>query len=336
MDQRSRPTENIDPRPVTGDRQATATETLTLETVPCLLCGSDKKEPRYSLEDYYTRQPGRFYLVQCQHCGLVYLNPRPTPDAIQHYYPPTYQAYTPVRVENLPWLKRHLIEYGLWKRCQPLLKQQSAGRVLDIGCGRGYFLAAMQKYGRWQTVGIDLSPEAVAFATNDLKVEAYAGRLEEMNFPDHSFDAVTLWDALEHLPHPRQTLLEVQRILKPTGRLLLRVPWLDSLDARLFGSYWAGLDTPRHLTVFSRDTLTRLLRETGFGVERLWCMSGSHASFVISLRFVLSQPNHGRWPKLLHRVLTHPIGHLLSAPYFFIIDKLRLGSEITVLASKRG
>lgn len=311
-------------------------KTAEMEWVNCLLCGSDESRPLHTQRHFPTQQPGRFTLVRCLQCGLVYLNPRPTVDAIGAYYPPTYESHAPLLPEHLPWPQRWLVQYGFWKRCQPLLVGHSRGKVLDVGCGTGHFLAAMKKYGHWETVGIDPSEEAIRFAKEVLHVEAYVGRAEEIHLPDHTFDAVTMWDTLEHLHDPRSALMEVQRILKPRGQLLLRVPSLDSLDAHLFGPHWAGLDIPRHLTVFSRKTLSRLLVETGFTIERLWCMSGSHASFVISLRSHLNHHNQAGGPShVLLRMAASPVGSVLSAPYFFIIDKLLLGPEITVLARKQ-
>jgi SAM-dependent methyltransferase len=319
------------------DTVGQAVRTPEMEWVNCPLCESDESDSLYTLRDYYTRRPGLFTLVRCLRCGLVYLNPRPTVDAIAIYYPPTYESYMPLLLKNLPLPRRWLVEYGLWKRCRPLLVDGSLGKVLDVGCGTGHFLAAMRKHGKWKTVGIDRDPQAVTFAREVLNLEVHVGRIEENDFPERTFDAVTMWDTLEHFHNPREVLLEIRRILKPGGRLLLRVPSLDSLDARLFGRYWAGLDAPRHLTVFSKETLARLLARTGFVVERLWCLSGSHASFVISSCFLLEhQRETGRLRRLLHRAVASPAGSILSAPYFFVIDKLLLGSEITVLSRKQG
>lgn len=317
------------------ERQVPPVNAARKERVNCPLCGANKSDRLYMLEDYHTKQPGTFTLVQCAECGLVYLNPRPTVETMSVYYPATYRPHIPLVLEHLPWSKRWLVQYGLWKRCRPLLESHSSGKILDVGCGTGHFLAAMKKHGNWETIGVDLNLDAVTFAKDVLKIEAYVGNIEDIKFPSHTFDAVTMWDVLEHLYDPRQTLLEIRRVLKAKGQLLLRIPSLDSLDARLFGIYWSGLDAPRHLMVFSPKTLRRLLAETGFSIKRMWCMSGSHASFVISLRFLLTHNKQARWSDdLLLKILSSPLGHTISAPYFFLLDKFRLGPEITVLARK--
>lgn len=188
-------------------------------------------------------------------------------------------------------------------------------------------------------MSVDRNPHTPAFARDVLDIETYREGFEATQFADHASDAVTMWDALEHLHHPCQALLKIRRILKPAGHLLLRVPSVDSLDAALLGPYWAGLDPPRHLTVFSKDTLGRLLNETGFSVKRLWCMSGSHASFVISLRFLLEQRDiTGLLSQVLKGFrsgLSSPIGTIVSAPFFFITDKLGREPAITALSKRQ-
>jgi SAM-dependent methyltransferase len=195
----------------------------------------------------------------------------------------------------------------------------------------------MRKHG-WDPIGLDRDPRKTAFARDVLNIDARCLRFEDAEFDHEAFDAVTMWDSLEHLHHPLAALREIRRILKPGGHLLLRVPSLDSLDARLFGPYWAGLDPPRHLTVLSRKTLLRLLGEAGFAVERLWCMSGSHASFVISLRFLSERGAYtgvlSGMGRALLRVVASPVGSVVSAPYFGLLDRLSLGPEITALATR--
>lgn len=309
----------------------------TMEKVHCLLCGSEDFEVFFKLENQFTKQPEFFNLVQCNQCNLVYLNPRPVLSAMETYYTRNYGFYISLS-EQSSLIHRWLVRYGLWKRCRPLLKNKPPGKILDIGCGRGSFLVEMRKHG-WEPVGVEPNPYALAIARDVMKVEVYDGRFGEVEFPESAFDAITMWDCLEHIHNPSQALRDVLRILKPGGYLLLRVPSLDSLDANLFGPYWAGLDPPRHLVVFSRATLVRFLRKAGFKVERLWCLSGSHASFVLSLQSLLQQWEGAVVLRSVLRVLlatlSSPVGKILSWPYFFVIDKLTLGPEIAVLAKKR-
>jgi SAM-dependent methyltransferase len=104
-------------------------------------------------------------------------------------------------------------------------------------------------------------------AQREAGLTIHEGTLPGVALPDESFDVVTMWQALEHVPSPKATLEAVREVLRPSGRLLVVVPRLDSLEARWFGSCWFGLELPRHLTHFTEATLRRHVEAAGFGVE---------------------------------------------------------------------
>jgi SAM-dependent methyltransferase len=303
------------------------------ELTDCPLCDSAQYVPWLILTDRNTGLPGEFPLVRCCECGAAYLNPRPSAASISRFYSETYAPHQAPAAKGSN-LSCRLKEYGLWKRCQVLLRFQRRGRVLDVGCGMGQFMAAMQQRG-WESVGIDQSDRAVTYVKETLGLEAYLGQLEDLAMPEAEFDAVTMWDSLEHLHYPKAALREIWRLLRPGGYLLIRVPSLDSLDRRIFKTNWAGFDAPRHLVCFARHTLMRIVSDCGFSPERIWCMSGGFASFAISWRFFLnfSQESSlsGDWRLNL---VDNPFVQLFSFPYFFLIDRLKLGPEITLLARK--
>lgn len=120
----------------------------------------------------------------------------------------------------------------------------------------------------WRAEGLDTSPEAVR-AGRQAGLVLREGTLPGAAVEPASFDVVTMWQALEHVPSPKATLAAVHRALRPGGRLLVVCPRLDSLEARLFGAAWFGLELPRHLTHFTRATLARHLEAAGFDVERI-------------------------------------------------------------------
>jgi SAM-dependent methyltransferase len=137
------------------------------------------------------------------------------------------------------------------------------GRLLELGCGNGQYLQRLQSAG-WKCVGIDFDPAAVANA-KALGLDARVGTLAEQRFADASFDTVLMSHVIEHLPDPHAELREVRRILKPGGRVVLLTPNVGSLGHRAAGRHWIGLEPPRHLFVFSRPSLARVLADCGFG-----------------------------------------------------------------------
>jgi SAM-dependent methyltransferase len=142
-------------------------------------------------------------------------------------------------------------------------RRRAGGRVLDIGCGSGGYLAILAELG-WKCSGVETGAKSRAYAQTVLGLDVREGPLEACGFPDASFDVVTLWHVIEHLPDPRATLREIRRVLKPDGLLLLRTPNVESWEASLFRGNWYGLDAPRHLYLFSPATLELLLRQCGF------------------------------------------------------------------------
>jgi len=254
---------------------------------------------------------------------------------MERYYPPDYEPYAQ-GVEGTKGLLSNLdYRYGIAKRCRVITKRKRPGRILDVGCGVGHFLNGMKLRG-WQALGTEVSKEAAAYARERFDLEVFVGPLEQAGFPAAYFDAVTLWHVLEHLHDPLATLLEINRLLKEDGLLVFAIPNWHSLDARLFGEFWVGLDMPRHLYVFPRPALEELLARSGFRIAETRCFFGGHGAFALSLRFLLEDkvPQRILRELLLWLFYTKP-ARLLASPYFYLVDRLGRGAIITVVCVKR-
>lgn len=164
-------------------------------------------------------------------------------------------------------------------------------RLLDVGAGRGRFVLAARAAG-YEASGIEPSLRgAQAAAAAGAPVERVT--LEDTVIKPDSIDAVTLWHVLEHLDDAGGALQRIGGWLRPGGALLVGVPNLASLQARLGGERWYHLDVPRHRTHFTADGLERLLERTGFSVERVHQVLLEHNPF-------------GMWQTLVSRITTHP------------------------------
>ncbi|NIP99069.1 MAG: methyltransferase domain-containing protein, partial [Nitrospinaceae bacterium] len=136
------------------------------------------------------------------------------------------------------------------------------GKLLDIGCGAGFFLDAARDRG-WTPYGIDIVPDFVRFARDELRLShVHCLPLEQTEFADDFFDAVVLWDLIEHLPHPGACLREIHRILRPGGLVVLWTP--NVKNAVYLKARWYGYTPTQHLYFFSPRTLARLLEGSGF------------------------------------------------------------------------
>jgi SAM-dependent methyltransferase len=304
-----------------------------METVACNGCGGIKYNILFELSDYLLDRPAvRAQFVRCRQCGLVYQNPRPTPDEISQHYPPDYEVF---QYKNKTSVQRFIATYGIQKRCRAITRLKKEGHLLDVGCATGSFLANMRHLPGWHVQGVEISDYAANVARQNFGLEVYVGALEQAAFPSESFDVVTLWDVLEHLHDPSASLAEIWRILRPGGIVAIRVPNLDSWDARLFGRYWAGWDAPRHLYVFSLSTIRAMLERHKFFLQGIDSNIGAYPIFLLSLRFWLVAK---RLPASLRRgilgVLSNPFARLVSAPLFYFYGLGKHGPDMVLIATR--
>jgi len=309
-----------------------------MEHTVCNLCGNTNAAPIiYDLPDFLLhRNEVSATFVKCVSCGLVYQNPRPTFAEMATHYPPDYESYAPEPdAENSSWLLRQAIRYGVAKRGRYVTRYKHAGRLLDVGCATGIFLQGIRNCGNWEPYGVEIN-EHVAHIAQEHGLDVRLGTLEQAGFADGFFDVVTLWDVLEHLHDPAGSLREIYRILKSDGLLVIRVPNASSWDSRLFGRYWAGLDSPRHLYVFTPVTLDALLAANHFQSIARSSQIGAYPTFLLSLRFwsgARDEPSTAR--DFLIKFLYHPVMRLLSAPLFYLGGLGLRGPLVVATAAKR-
>jgi len=210
---------------------------IEFENVSCGLCGSSKYVNHLCRGDLSLFLEGKFQLVRCSECGLVYLNPRPAQASMAEIYPDHYDQYTPTLKDEPSPIKRWERIYGLRKRIKPIIGRRKTGRLLDVGCATGDFLEVMQMSKDWELHGVEISSSASDHARLTLNLPIVTGSLEDAKYQDNFFDVITMWNVIEHLSDPLATLKELRRILKPDGLLVFNTPNLASLDAKIFKQY---------------------------------------------------------------------------------------------------
>jgi len=269
-----------------------------LETVAaCPVCGTQERSVLWQglTDRVFGAAPGTWRLVRCAGCASGYLDPRPTPASIGRAYD---VYYTHGAVEDAaPRVALHDVRQALandhlrarWgyertpvafggrqlARLLPLrgatadreirhLPARPGGRLLDVGCGTGAVVARMRALG-WDAEGLDPDAEAIAVAER-AGIKVTRGTLADLDDAAHAavFDAITLSHVIEHLHDPAGDLARIHRLLKPGGLLWIATPNLEALGHRRFGPDWVGLDPPRHLVLFTTESLADLLRRTGF------------------------------------------------------------------------
>jgi SAM-dependent methyltransferase len=313
-------------------------ELSQLQWEECVCDGCSSQEYQTILEgpDRSEGLPGTFRIVQCANCGLLRQNPRLVWDSLKLYYPENYHAYTPMIREEKHWWRRLDRRYGQWKRLQSIERFKRGGRLLEVGCGTGVFLEEVMRSGRWEAVGIEPSTESAAYVRNALNIPVYEQLLPEVNLEAHSFDVIVLWNVVEHFYYPIRDLRLAHRLLKPDGLLVFSLPNLESLDAKIFGRYWAGWELPRHLYLFPRQQLRGALDKIGFLLIDERCVTGSHGGWRMSLEF-WSQSWEEKYPKiksLLLKVYQSWLMRILLLLPLFIQDRLKASTLIVYFAQK--
>ncbi len=239
---------------------------MKLTFTKCCVCDIDDAVPVGVGEDYEYRTGGDTFLaMRCQSCGLVYLNPRPDISEFETIYPPTYHAFDFSEKDfGIVYKIRSRLEAKrLLSWCAGLPEN---ARILDVGCGDGFHLKLLKKYGEksWTLEGVDLDKRASEMAEKaGLKV--HVGTIENLNLPENHYDLTIMIQTIEHVEKPDEILRAVKRVLKPNGKLVIVTDNTDSLDFKLFkNSYWGGYHFPRHWNLFSRNSLRKLAEKVGF------------------------------------------------------------------------
>ena len=214
----------------------------------CVVCAA-------ALEPWLTaaRDPQsgeRFDVLRCPACGLGVINPIPAD--LGRFYGAEYYG------------TRHgfTARYRCWRRMRLLRRHVAAtGRLLDVGCGEGDFLAAAARDG-WRAVGVERGERIRDTAQSGLDVRGSVDELRGLG----SFDVVTLWHSFEHMTEPTRELDRVLELLADGGTLILVVPDFGGIQARTFGTSWFHLDVPRHVHHFSQQALLELIESRGMVV----------------------------------------------------------------------
>ena len=293
----------------------------------CPACGGARRQLSHEglTDEVFRCAPGRWDLQRCTDCGSGYLDPRPTPATIglayAKYY--THAAAGGVDYATASWWRRFRMaqrnsylnaKYGYalkpaagypltLGRARRQRFDSFAGylrfpgrgaRILDVGCGNGRFLWQMRSLG-WDVCGVEPDPQS-AVRAREAGLDVRTGMLQEQAFANESFDAVTMFHVIEHLHEPADMLRRCWKLLKPHGRITVVTPNFDSCGHRYYGAHWRGIETPRHLVIFTDSSLRRMLENCGFKVSRPAGVSlQAHGFFKSSL--VLK---HGGDPTVRH------------------------------------
>ncbi len=203
--------------------------------------------------------------------------PRPSLEKLPSYYESDdYISHTDGKRSLFERLYHAIKNIALKNKLKLINSKSPKGKLLDIGAGTGDFLVVAQNDG-WQVTGIEPSSKAKSIALN--KGVSFADSLAELE--DNSFEVITMWHVLEHVPNLKEYISELKRLIKPNGTIIIAVPNYKSFDAEFYGKYWAAFDVPRHLWHFSKTAISKLFAEHEMNVTEVLPMKFD--SFYVSL-----------------------------------------------------
>jgi SAM-dependent methyltransferase len=305
----------------------------------------------FEARDYITGDV--FEVSRCEECGLARTEPSPDPSRMAEYYPVAYYGAPSARRFPAPVEALQRLLYGARARAVERLAGEP-GRVLDVGCGRGFLLDAFRRRG-WSVQGTELDERSAEHARKVLGIPVETRSPASWPWPEGHFDAVTLWHVLEHLADPAEMLERARRLLRPGGVLMAGVPNFGSPEARLSRERWFHLDVPRHVVHLTADWLAGALDAAGLEVRRrsFFAPEFDVFSFVQSAenrlglrQNLLYDVLRGRAAKVLGGrggtvqsaaalLLAVPLG-VVSLPATALLGLLRRGSSVTLWATRRG
>ena len=200
---------------------------------------------------------------KCKECNFVFVYPLPSIETQQKYYDSSYQEGGYRLYQESQELRIKLNT----KRFDDLAEYSLKGNILDIGCGAGFFLDVASKNGL-NTFGIELSSEATK-KTKLRHPNVFNGTLEDAKYPDGFFDIITIFDLIEHVMDPNQTIKEVNRILNPGGLAVFTTPDISSWHAKVLKKNWYQINPLQHLYYFSPKTMTMILKKNNFEILKI-------------------------------------------------------------------
>ncbi len=245
----------------------------------CPWCDSPDIRQGSKIHDYFlTRE--EFSLFSCNSCGLVFTNPRPKLENLGLYYQSDkYYSHTSSQGGIIPFIYRKVKEINLKTKFKQVTTGSVINKVLDIGCGTGDFLNVCKKSGK-EIHGIEPDSKARNLAKEILKVEILHPDQSE-KIPDESFDLITMWHVLEHVPDLKKQISELSRIIKKGGKVVIALPVYESYDAEVYKEKWAAWDVPRHLYHFNKAVINKMMLANDFKPGNVYPMKWD--SFYVSM-----------------------------------------------------
>ena len=227
----------------------------------CPVCGNKEFDNYIKAKDY-TVSGEEFQIVSCNKCSFRFTNPRPDVNTIGNYYQATsYISHSDTKAGLINKIYHQVRSFTLKEKVKLInTLQPKKGKILDVGCGTGYFLAECKK-DNWNIEGVEVDPNARDKAKENTSIDIYKSLFE---VESKKYSVITAWHVVEHIHLLNESIAKFYNLLESNGNLIIAVPNSNSPDAQTYQAEWAAYDVPRHLYHFTIDTITKLAEKHQF------------------------------------------------------------------------
>jgi len=238
-----------------------------METVDlCPVCRTSEFISFLTVPDHFLTHEV-FTIQQCKTCGLKFVNPRPKElEMAKYYQTEDYISHNSQKGDFISKLYRIARGISVRRKHRMVTKYTHVKKLLDIGCGTGYFLQYCMNKGI-EVFGLEPNPMARSFARDTNKLTVFKD-LDELG-EEANFNCITMWHVVEHIHSLNDTLSRIKKLLKSDGVLIVAFPNCNSWDAKKYKQFWAAYDVPRHLYHFNASSFTELVKNHGWGVTAI-------------------------------------------------------------------
>ncbi|MDO8496097.1 MAG: class I SAM-dependent methyltransferase [bacterium] len=282
----------------------------------CLCCGRENV-------NFYKKLNG-YINYRCSNCGLIFVWPKQgvgSTDAIyaEDYFRGASRGFGFADYEVDKKVTRKTFDFFLGELAKIMPEK---GSILDIGCATGYFMELAENEG-WHASGIDISEYAVKKG-REKQLNTFRGTLSDNLFKPGTFNAISLFDVLEHLPEPLEAISKAKHLLKNRGIVIVNTPDSSSLVSKVFGRRWHLINPPEHLYLFNKNNLSRFFNENGFKILKIGKI-GKTFTLKYVLRFLANRriPPFGLFNRMVKNEFLGklPIPINLRDNFFIIAQK---------------
>lgn len=221
----------------------------------CPICASKNIKKYMDTKDYFFTKED-FSISQCNDCEFVFTNPIPT-NLSKYYETTNYLSHNTADNGIMGILYSKLRNINIKRKYKLVTGYCKNGNLLDIGCGTAELINYF-KHQNWNVTGVEPNESARTYTKNTFNIDTFEED-ELNNFEKHSFDVITMWHVLEHVPNLHDRVSQLKKLLKPNGTMFIALPNLNSPDAKKYKQKWSALDVPRHLYHFTQNTFAKLI-----------------------------------------------------------------------------